>query len=67
MEVLIERLKKTKKRPLLYNANISDTIRKMYLERKKIYSEADYRIKCSYLRSSVIVTKILKLYENSRT
>ena len=37
----------------------------MYLERKKIYNEADYRIKCSFLKSSEIVDKILKLYEKS--
>jgi shikimate kinase len=63
---LIKRLKRTKKRPLLYKKNISDTIKKLFIERKKIYNEADYRIKCSFLRSSEIVDKILKLYENSR-
>ena len=62
---LIERLKRTKKRPLLYKKNISDTIKKIYLEREKIYSKADYRIKCSSLKTNEIVDKILKLYENS--
>ncbi len=32
---LIERLKRTKKRPLLYKKNISDTIKKIYIEREK--------------------------------
>ena len=62
---LIKRLKKTIKRPLLYKKNISDTIEKMYLERKKIYNEADFRIKCDSLNSKEIVDKILKLYENA--
>ena len=62
---LIERLKRTKKRPLLYKKNISDKIKKIYLEREKIYNKADYRIKCSSLKTNEIVDKILKLYENS--
>jgi shikimate kinase len=64
-DILEKRLNRTQKRPLLYKKNISDTIKKMYLERKKIYNEANYRIKCSFLKSSEIVDKILKLYEKS--
>ena len=60
---LIKRLSKTNKRPLLYKKNISDTIKKIYLERKKTYKEADLRIKCNLLTSNEIVDKILKLYE----
>ena len=62
---LIERLKRSKKRPLLYKKNISDTVKKIYIEREKIYSKADYRIKCSSLKTKEIVDKILKLYENA--
>ena len=62
---LIKRLKRTNKRPLLYKKNISVTIKKIYLEREKIYNQADFRIKCSSLKSSEIVDKILKLYESS--
>jgi shikimate kinase len=64
---LIKRLKKNKKRPLLFNKNISETAKKIYLERKKIYNEADFRIKCNSLKPEVIVNKILNLYEKSRT
>tara|TARA_A100001388_G_scaffold252130_1_gene214425 strand:- start:905 stop:1420 length:516 start_codon:yes stop_codon:yes gene_type:complete len=60
---LINRLKKNKKRPLLYKKNLNIMVNKIYLERKKTYSEADYRIKCSFLRPEKIVEKILKLYE----
>ena len=63
---LIERLKKSKKRPLLYKKNLNDTIKKLYFERKKIYNEADYRVKCSSLKSHEIIDKLLKLYDNSR-
>ena len=62
---LEKRLKRTKKRPLLYKKNISDTIRKIYFEREQIYNKADFRIKCSSLKTSEIVDKILRLYENS--
>lgn len=62
---IIKRLKKTKKRPLLYNKNLNVTVNKIYLERKKTYSEADYRIKCNFLDPDEIVDKILKLYEKS--
>ena len=65
VDELVQRLKKTQKRPLLYKKNINDTIKKIYLERKKIYNKADYRIKCSFLTSKEIVNKILKLYEDS--
>ena len=60
---LIKRLKKTKKRPLLYNKNLNVTVNKIYLERKKTYSEADFRIKCNFLGPDKIVDKILKLYD----
>ena len=62
---LIKRLKKTKKRPLLHNKNLHFTVNKIYLERKKTYSEADFRIKCNFLGPDKIVDKILKLYEKS--
>ena len=65
LDILIKRLSKTKKRPLLYKNNISDTIKKIYLERKKTYKEADFRIKCNFLRSNEITDKILEIYEKS--
>ena len=62
---LIKRLNRAKRRPLLYKKNISATVKKIYFDREKIYSKADYRIKCNSLKTSEIVNKILKLYENS--
>ena len=66
INILINRLKKNKKRPLLFKKNLIETVKKIYLERKKTYSEADFKIKCESLKPELIVNKILDLYENSR-
>lgn len=60
---LIKRLKKSSQRPLLFKKNIDETVKKIYFDRKKIYNEADFRIKCNSLKSREIVNKILELYE----
>ena len=65
IDTLIKRLNKSNNRPLLYKKNISSTAKKIYFERKKIYNEADYKIKCNSLRPNEIVDKILVLYEKS--
>ena len=65
IEELVKRLRKNKHRPLLFQKNISETVKKIYFDRKKIYSEADYRIKCNSLNSEEIANKILSLYEKS--
>ena len=65
INLLIKRLKKNNKRPLLFKKNTKEEIKKIYFDRKKIYSEADYRIKCDFLRSEEIAKKILNLYGKS--
>jgi len=65
-DLLIKRLEKAKKRPLLYKKNLKDAVKKIYLKRKKTYNEAEFKIKCSYLKSNEIADKVLKLYEKSR-
>ena len=65
LEILVQRLKKNNLRPLLDKKNINETIKKIYFERKKIYNEANYRIKCNSLKTEEIVKKILGLYEKS--
>jgi shikimate kinase len=47
----------------LFKKNIDETVKKIYFDRKKIYNEADFRIKCNSLKSREIVNKILELYE----
>ena len=66
IESLILRLKNAKKRPLLDENNFEDSINKIYASRKKIYNEADFKIKCNSLDKSEVVEKIINLYENTR-
>jgi len=65
IDLLIKRLKKSRNRPLLFNKNINETVKKIYFDRKKIYNEADFKITCSSLKTEEIVKKILNLYEKS--
>ena len=62
---LVKRLKKNKQRPLLFEKDTDETVKRIYFERKKIYNEADHRIKCESLKSNEIVNIILSLYEKS--
>ena len=66
VDELIKRLKKNKKRPLLFKKNINTEVKKIYFERKKIYNEADFKIQCNFLTSDEIANKILDLYESTR-
>ena len=50
---------------MLFKKDTAETVKKIYFERKKIYSEADYKVKCDSLKSGEIVSKILDLYEKS--
>ena len=63
---IVKRLKKSNKRPLLFNKNLIETINKIYLDRRRTYNEASYRIRCNSLKSEEIVNKILLFYEKSR-
>ena len=65
IEKIVQRLKKTNKRPLLFKKNIAAAVKKIYLERKRTYNEADFRIKCNFLKANIIVDKVLELYEKS--
>ena len=65
LDELVKRLKKNKQRPLLFKKNINETVKRIYFERKKIYNEADHRVKCGSLNSKDIVNIILNLYEKS--
>ena len=62
-EILINRIRNSKKRPLAYNLpdnELIDLIRK----RSNIYSKALYEIKCDKLTKNEIVQKILGIYES---
>tara|TARA_X000000368_G_scaffold405252_1_gene382191 strand:+ start:37 stop:531 length:495 start_codon:yes stop_codon:yes gene_type:complete len=62
---LLPRLKNIKKRPLLDEDDLEQSINKIYSERKKIYNESNFRIKCDSIDEKEIINRIIKLYENS--
>ena len=63
---LLIRLKNVKKRPLLDQDSLEESVNKIYSQRKKIYNESDFKIKCDSMKIQEIVNKIIKLYEDSR-
>ena len=61
-QILIPRIKNSKKRPKAYLLKDEDLI-KLINDRSKIYSKADYKINCDSLTKKGIMNKILKIYE----
>tara|TARA_B100001093_G_C26502967_1_gene874125 strand:- start:308 stop:820 length:513 start_codon:yes stop_codon:yes gene_type:complete len=60
--VLLNRIKNSKKRPIAFNAT-DDELIDLIQKRSTIYSKALYEIKCDNLSKNQIVKKILKIYE----
>ena len=54
-----------RKRPLLNKDKLEESINKIYSERKEIYNETNFRIKCDTMNEDEVVNKIINLYENS--
>ena len=65
LKSLLIRLKNVKKRPLLNQDSLEESVNKIYSERKKIYNKSDFKIKCNLMNADQIVSKIIKLYESS--
>ena len=61
---LINRIIKSKKRPIAFNSNEND-LKKLIGERSNIYAEAKFKINCETLTKNMIVKNIIKLYEQS--
>ena len=61
--VLLNRIKNSKKRPVAFNATDNELI-DLIQRRSTIYSKALYEIKCDNLSKNQIVKKILKIYED---
>ena len=61
---LINRIKKSKKRPIAFNSTENE-IKKLIFERSKIYSIANYKINCEKFSKNEIVKKILDIYEKN--
>ena len=61
-EILLNRIKNSKKRPIAFNATDNELI-DLIKKRSNIYSKALYEIKCDKLSLKKIVKKILEIYE----
>ena len=61
-EILLNRIKNSKKRPLAFNATENELI-DLIKKRSNIYSKALYEIKCDKISKSEVVKKVLNNYE----
>ena len=61
-DILLNRIKNSKKRPLAVNST-KDELINLIKKRSNIYSKALYEIKCDKLSKKDVVTIILKIYE----
>ena len=61
-EILVNRIKNSKKRPLVSNATENEII-DLIKKRSNIYSKALYKIECDNLTKKEIVKRILDIYE----
>tara|TARA_B110001452_G_scaffold68640_1_gene55267 strand:- start:1311 stop:1823 length:513 start_codon:yes stop_codon:yes gene_type:complete len=62
IKTLINRIKKSQKRPVAFNASKIDLI-ELIKKRSIVYSKAMYKINCENLTKNEIVKNILKTYE----
>ena len=62
-KILNKRLMYSKKRPLIKKEYDTNKIKELYLERKKVYKLADYKILCNKLSKKTIAKKIINIYE----
>ena len=60
--VLLKRINNNNKRPLAYKSSDKE-LREIINKRKKIYSEANFKINCNKLTKAEIVKKVIKIYE----
>ena len=61
---IINRIYKSRKRPLAFNSNEND-LKKIIIERSKTYSEANFKINCESLTKNMIVNQIKSIYEKN--
>ena len=61
---IINRIYKSKKRPIAFNTNEND-LKKLIIVRSKIYSEANFKINCETLTKNMIVKQIINLNEKN--
>ena len=61
-QILLDRIKNSKKRPLAVNSTDNELI-DLIKKRSNVYSKALYEIKCDNLSKNQIVKRILEIYE----
>ena len=61
---IIQRILKSKKRPLAINSSEND-LKRLIGDRSKIYSEANFKINCENLTKNMISKQILEIYEKN--
>jgi len=61
-DTLLERIRNSKKRPVLFKLTDLE-ITSLIKKRSKIYSKAEFKINCNKLTKTEIVKKITKIYE----
>jgi len=62
--ILLGRIKNSKKRPLAINSS-DDQIIDLIQKRSTIYAKALFEIKCDNLTKNEVVNKIIKIYESN--
>ena len=63
IKIIKQRVKRTKKRPLLEKNKVLKTIEDLLLKRKNFYKLADHKIICDKLNKEEIAKKVIDLYE----
>ncbi len=63
-DILLERIKNSKKRPLAINLSDNQII-DLIQKRSNIYAKALFEIKCDNLSKNELVNKIIKIYESN--
>ena len=64
INILLGRIKNSKKRPLAINSS-DDQIINLIQKRSNIYAKALFEIKCDNLTKNEVVDKIIKIYESN--
>ena len=63
-QILLNRIKKNKRRPIAFNLSDNE-LTELITKRTKIYSKAQFKINCHKLTKTEIVKKILKIHEHN--
>ncbi len=65
-KILINRIRKSSKRPAALNATVNE-LSNLIKKRSNIYSKALYKVDCNNLTKNEIVNKIVDIYETNKT